>query len=352
MVLLRVVSLLTFIVGGLIPLGIKITCHFEQSKWSIPSGSVSGKIAIVTGANSGLGLETARVLAKEGAQVVMACRSPSKCQSTKEEIQRDYPSANLRTMTLDLSNPDSIKTFSSQFLSSHTRLDLLVNNAAIMATKYSTVQWPGGNIETQFATNHLGPFLLTGLLQPILESTPGARIVNHSSSASDACKRTSTIAEIANASEKDYIAFLDSYACSKRANRFFTWSLNQRLKGGVMAVACHPGWTGTNLQHRATGIKASFMSDTIFKGLSAAMNGAYAQPVNLGVQPQLYAATSSSLGGGEVIGPRFVMFGSPVVETAGVCQLGPSEAAGSCKQTDLDSLWEESERLAGFTYKK
>jgi NAD(P)-dependent dehydrogenase (short-subunit alcohol dehydrogenase family) len=111
-------------------------------------------------------------------------------------------------------------------------------------------------VEKQFATNHLGPFLLTGLLQGVLEATPGARVVNHSSSASDGCARVKDVGAVAQVlSEADYRPFLDSYACSKRANRYFTWSLNQVLAGNVKAVACHPGWTGTNLQHRATGLK-------------------------------------------------------------------------------------------------
>jgi len=252
----RVLSLAAVTISVLLPIAIKVTCHFDQFKWIVPPGSVFGKTAIVTGANSGLGFETARVLAEEGAEVVMACRTLAKCKVAMDYIRRANPKANLKTQLLDLSDPDSVRSFAAEFLASHDRLDLLINNAAIMAPEYSSVQWPGGTVEIQFATNHLGPFLLTGLLKQTLEATSGARVVNHSSSANDFCKRVADIQKVAYVSQVEYDTFSDSYACSKRANRFFTWSLNQRLSG-VLSVACHPGYTNTNLQHRATGLKVS-----------------------------------------------------------------------------------------------
>eukprot|EP00588_Corethron_pennatum_P004855 CAMPEP_0194284324 /NCGR_PEP_ID=MMETSP0169-20130528/27333_1 /TAXON_ID=218684 /ORGANISM="Corethron pennatum, Strain L29A3" /LENGTH=356 /DNA_ID=CAMNT_0039030109 /DNA_START=98 /DNA_END=1168 /DNA_ORIENTATION=- len=351
----RVMSLavgaISLIFGVLVPIAVKLTCQVDQFKWVVPPGSISGKTVIVTGANSGLGFETARVLAKEGAVVVMACRSVAKCKAAMDDIRREDAKANLKAQLLDLSDPNSVRSFAAEFLASHDRLDLLINNAAIMATAYSSVRWPGGTVEKQFATNHLGPFLLTGLLQQVLEATSGARVVNHSSSASDFCKRVGDVHKIAHVSQAEYYAFSDVYACSKRANRYFTWSLNQRLKK-VLSVACHPGWTGTNLQHRATGAKAPFMSDTLLEFLAAAANAAYSQTPKLGAQPQLYAATESPLEGGEVVGPRFFMIGTPVVETSEFCQLGSHPSAGRCSQGDLDTLWAESERLAGFIYNK
>jgi len=340
-----------FTFGVLIPIFVKLICQIDQFKWALPPGSVLGKTVIVTGANSGLGFETARVLAKEGAEVVMACRSAAKCKIAMEDIRREDAKANLKAQLLDLSDPDSVRSFAAEFLASHGRLDLLINNAAIMATVYSTVLWPGGAVEKQFATNHLGPFLLTGLLQNLLEATPDARVVNHSSSANAFCKRVGNVHKIAHVSQAEYSPMWDVYACSKRANRYFTWSLNQRLSG-VLSVACHPGWTGTNLQHRATALQAPFMSDKVHKLFSMATNAAYSQPPKLGAQPQLYAATHSPLEGGVVVGPRFLMIGTPVLETTKFCQLAPGPSAGRCEQGDLDTLWAESERLTGFTYNK
>jgi len=164
------------------------------------------------------------------------------------------------------------------------------------ATPFDTANWPGGTVERQFATNHLGPFLLTGLLQKVLESTPGARVINHSSSASDMTKRVSNVHEVADITKDAYNAW-DSYASTKRANRYFTWSLNQRLSKdkGLFAVACHPGWTGTNLQHRSLGLSwLTFGMEAAYEKLTIVLNNAYSQPVSLGAQPQVFWATVSS----------------------------------------------------------
>jgi len=161
------------------------------------------------------------------------------------------------------------------------------------AIPFDTANWPGGTVERQFATNHLGPFLLTGLLQKVLESTPGARVINHSSSASDMTKRVSNVHEAADITKDAYDAW-DSYASTKRANRYFTWSLNQRLSKdkGLFAVACHPGWTGTNLQHRSLGLAwLTFGMEAVYEKLTMVLNNAYSQPVSLGAQPQVFWAT-------------------------------------------------------------
>jgi NAD(P)-dependent dehydrogenase (short-subunit alcohol dehydrogenase family) len=254
----RAVGAIVFILAIVAPVAVQVICQLDGAKWAVPANSVVGKTVIVTGANSGLGFETARVLAQEGAEVVMACRSAAKCKVAMEEIQQANPKANLKAQLLDLSDADSVRNFAAEFLASHKNLDLLINNAAIMATEYATVQWPGGAVESQFATNHLGPYLLTGLLQKVLESTSGSRVINHSSSASDMTARVKDVHKIAQISSGEYDAFGDQYTSSKRANRYFTWSLNQKLSG-VLSVACHPGWTGTNLQHRATGVKVRYV---------------------------------------------------------------------------------------------
>lgn len=327
------VALIAIVVQGLIQL--------EASKWQMPADAVAGKTAIVTGANSGLGLETSLKLAAGGARVVMACRSASKCQKAVDEIKESVPEAQLFPMNLDLSDLSSVKAFAAEFLKTNQKLHLLINNAAIMAVPFAHVN---GKVESQHATNHLGHFALTGLLKGALEATPGARVINHSSSASDFCGSLHEPHSLAKVSEADYSAWA-AYSCSKRANRYFTWSLNQKLEG-VLAVSCHPGWTGTNLQHRATGI----MDGRLMTIISTVTNALLSQPPSLGAQPQLYAAVEADLAGGELIGPKYVMFGSPVVETADFCQLDLKKETPFCTQDDIDALWAQSEVLSGVTY--
>jgi len=241
-ILCKGAALVTLLLGIVVPAAVQVLAQAELGQWEMPAGAVAGKTAIVTGANSGLGFETARVLAAGGAEVVMGCRREDRCRAAMEEIRRQHPAAKLMMGLLDLADEKSVRRFAEEFLASHDRLHLLINNAAIMATDFATVEWPGGKVENQFATNHLGPFLLTGLLQGVLEATPGARVVNHSSSASDGCARVKDLGAVAQLSKGNYSAFLDSYACSKRANRYFTWSLSKILAGDVKTVACHPGW--------------------------------------------------------------------------------------------------------------
>lgn len=319
---------------------IQVTVQLEGDKWAVPTGAVKGKTAIVTGANSGLGLETSLQLAAGGAKVYMACRNKGRCQEAADGIKKAVPDAKLFPMVLDLSDLSSVKAFAAEFLKTNKQLDLLINNAAIMAVPFARA----GQVELQHATNHLGHFALTGLLKRALEGTEGARVVNHSSSASDMCPSLSLPHSQASMTASTYDAWL-AYACTKRANRYFTWSLNQKLKG-VTSVSCHPGWTGTSLQGKATGV----IDERIIGVLSSVMNGLFAQSNYLGAQPQLYAAVQPGLTGGELVGPRFYMFGSPVLETTAFCQLDPKGTTPFCSQTDLDTLWAQSEALSGVRY--
>ena len=141
-------------------------------------GDQTGRVAIVTGSNSGIGFETARVLAEKGADVVMACRNLAKANPKAEEIRNANPGANIEVMELDLSDLSSVSTFADAFRAKHSRLDLLINNAGIMMPPYGkTAQ----GFETQFGVNHLGHFALTGALLDLVTSTPGSRIVTVSS---------------------------------------------------------------------------------------------------------------------------------------------------------------------------
>ena len=136
-------------------------------------GDQSGRVAIVTGANSGIGFETARVLADKGATVIMACRNLDKANPKVDEIRAAHPDANVEVMELDLSDLDSVRAFAEAFRAKYPRLDLLINNAGIMIPPYGkTAQ----GFETQFGVNHLGHFALTGALLGLLTSTPGSRV--------------------------------------------------------------------------------------------------------------------------------------------------------------------------------
>ncbi|MCD4686598.1 MAG: SDR family NAD(P)-dependent oxidoreductase, partial [Anaerolineae bacterium] len=138
----------------------------------------TGKVAVVTGANSGIGFEAARALAAKGAQVVMACRSLEKGQAARDKISREHPAAQVELLPLDLAGLDSVRRFARELGAKYNRLDVLVNNAGIMMNPYSKT---ADGFESQFGTNHLGHFALTGLLIDLLLKTPGARVVNVSS---------------------------------------------------------------------------------------------------------------------------------------------------------------------------
>ena len=139
---------------------------------------LSGKVAVVTGANSGIGFETPRGLARKGAHVVLASRDEAKGTAAMRELQSELPQASLELMTLDLADLSSVRSFAEAYLSSHDRLDILVNNAGVMAIPYRET---ADGFEMQFGTNHLGHFALTGLLLPVILDTPGARVVTVSS---------------------------------------------------------------------------------------------------------------------------------------------------------------------------
>eukprot|EP00931_Biecheleriopsis_adriatica_P124509 TRINITY_DN99648_c0_g1_i1.p1 TRINITY_DN99648_c0_g1~~TRINITY_DN99648_c0_g1_i1.p1 ORF type:complete len:334 (-),score=46.51 TRINITY_DN99648_c0_g1_i1:65-1066(-) len=330
-----VVSIASIIVVAL-AVGLRLAILREEGVWALPKDSVAGKKAIVTGANTGLGYETALELALAGADVVLACRSMDKCEKSAAAI-RAKGGAMVKAMKLDLSEPNSVKSFASEYIAAHDQLHLLINNAAIMATPYQTTTQ---GLESQFATNHLGHFQLTGLLQGVLKATKGARVINHSSSASDFCPSLDA-GSLSHVAKEEYAPWA-SYGCSKRANRYFTWALNRRLKSsGVTATMCHPGYAATELQGRATGMGA--LAAAVLSNMG---NTLFAQSASMGAQPQLFAAVDTTLTGGELIGPKYFMFGSPVVETSEFCDLGSSK----CEEAHVESLWQLSEKLTGVSY--
>ncbi len=286
----------------------------------------TGKVAVVTGANSGIGFEAARTLAAKGAQVVMACRSLEKGQAALDKISRDHPNAQVELLPLDLASLDSVRAFAGAFLPQYTQLDLLINNAGAMALPDRRETADG--FETQFGVNHLGHFALTGHLFDLILQTPGARIVNVSSSAHRMGK-----VEWDNLNAERKYGRWSAYGLSKLANLLFTYELQRKLTAvgvDVIATAAHPGYTATDLQRYNTGV---------FNILNPIM----AQDAPTGALPTLRAATDPAVVGGEYYGPSGFMEirGHPVQVTSNKASHDAADAA---------RLWTESEKMTGVTY--
>jgi NAD(P)-dependent dehydrogenase (short-subunit alcohol dehydrogenase family) len=298
----------------------------SNKKWTEDDiGDLSGKVAVVTGANSGIGYETARALAEKGADVVMACRSVQKGNEAADKIRALEPRGSVEVMQLNLADLDSVRQFVEAFNAQHDRLDLLINNAGIMMTPYGkTAQ----GFEQQFGVNHLGHFALTGLLFERIKETPGSRVVTVSST----YHRLGKIDfDDLHCEEKAY-GRQTAYGQSKLANLLFTYELQRKMdRAGLdmVAVAAHPGWSETNLQRHA--------------GLFDFMNRFVAQDAAMGALPTLYAATAPDVRGGDYYGPEGFM------ERAGypkkVCSNGRSQ-----DEEVAERLWRVSEDLTGVSY--
>lgn len=308
-----------------------------MKKWTardIPAQT--GKVAIVTGANSGLGLVTARELARAGATVVIACRDTSRGQAARDDILKDCPGADVAVERLDLADLVSVRTFSDN----QTRaIDLLVNNAGVMALPYARTL---DGFEMQFGTNHLGHFALTGLLLP--KMNPGARVVTMSSAFHHIGRMQWD--DLHGRARYDRWA---AYSQSKLANLLFSFGLHRRLQASgrhVSSLAAHPGYAATNLQGRAAQVRGQGM-EALRRGLEGRllqlMNVVIAQPDTMGALPELYAATVPDLASGSYIGPGAwaEMRGHPV-------PVKPSRHARD--EASADRLWRISEQLTGVCY--
>jgi len=289
-----------------------------------------GRIAVITGANSGIGLETASELASAGARVVMACRDTAKGEAAAATIRGNVPGAELEVAQLDLAALDSVRAFAEAY--PHERLDLLINNAGVMASPYTrTVD----GFELQLATNHLGHFALTGLLLDSLRATPGARVVTVSSTA----HKFGHINFDDLQSERSYRRWR-AYGQSKLANLLFAFELDRRLRASsadVLSVAAHPGYSATNLQFAATPSRIERLGSVV-------LNRVYAQSAERGALPTLYAATAD-IPGGSFVGPDGFqeMRGAPTL-------VKPTRAARDPETARR--LWEVSEELTDvhFTF--
>jgi NAD(P)-dependent dehydrogenase (short-subunit alcohol dehydrogenase family) len=288
----------------------------------------SGKLAIVTGANSGLGRVTALELARHGADVVVACRSVDKGEAAAEEIAAVATGPAPHVEKLDLSSLDSVREFAAPY--ADRGVDLLVNNAGIMMTPRETTS---DGFELQLGTNHLGHFALTGLLLNALERSGSARIVTLSSIE----HRGGRIDFDDLQMERDYTP-RDSYQRSKLANAVFAVELDRRLRAAgssTISVFAHPGYSDTNLQ--STGPTG------LMKAVLRIGNQLMAQSPESGALPQLYAATAPGVEGGEYYGPdgRREMRGHPTKVRAKRAAYDPEIG---------ERLWRESEELTGVSY--
>lgn len=294
--------------------------------------SLQGRIALITGANSGLGFETARVLAAKDAHVILACRDLAKAHKAQANILAVTPNAQIECIQLDLASLASVKTVAAHIQQTHQRLDLLFNNAGVMAIpKQESVD----GFEMQFAVNYLAHFALTGLLLPLLLSTPQSRIITLTSMA-----RNGKV-NFADLQGDQHYSPWAIYGQSKTADLLFAFELQQRLAqagASTLSVASHPGYANTNLQ---TVTAASSLLPT-----RIALNyigPLIAQSAYMGALPQLYAATSPEIHGGELVGPASFggMRGFPRVAPAAQKEYDRPVAA---------RLWEVSVQLTGVDY--
>jgi NAD(P)-dependent dehydrogenase (short-subunit alcohol dehydrogenase family) len=285
----------------------------------------SERVAVVTGANSGLGYHVALALAMAGADVLLACRNIAKAESAAASIRKVVPAASVRFMRLDLADLASVEAFANNFRSENDRLDLLVNNAGLMAVDESrTVD----GFETQLGVNHLGHFALTARLLPALLSTPGARIASMSSLA----HRPGRLVMDDLMFDRRRYSRWQAYYQSKLAILLFTAELQRRLAeagAGAIAVAAHPGVARTNLGSQGHGISNGLMR----VGLPICGR------TTSGALPLLRAATDAAVLGGQFYGPRWGVVGPPVLET-------PSRRARNDAFARL--LWRASVELTGL----
>ncbi|MET0926198.1 MAG: oxidoreductase [Solirubrobacterales bacterium] len=302
-----------------------------MSAWSanqIPDQS--GRLAVVTGANSGLGLETARALAAAGATVVITARDRAKGEAARERITAETPDATVEARVLDLAALESVRGFAAGIAADHPRIDMLINNAGVMMPpRGETVD----GFELQFGTNHLGHFALTGLLLEPLAAVGGARVVTVSSLE----HKPGRIHFDDLQSESKYSS-RGAYRQSKFANAVFGLELDRRLRAAgspVISVLAHPGYSATNLQTSGPPFPVS--------ALLRISNALIAQSASKGALPQLYAATAPGVEGGEFIGPDGFM------EARGT----PTEVQPVKRARDEQTarrLWDVSEELTGVRY--
>ncbi len=299
------------------------------AKWTteeIPDQT--GRVAVVTGANTGLGLETARALAGRGAAVTLAVRNLDKGKAAIDDIRGDVPDAELELQELDLASLDSIRDATAEIGRRLGRIDLLINNAGVM---YTPRQQTADGFEMQFGTNHLGHFAWTGLLLEHLLEVEGSRVVTVSSVG----HRIRSRIDFDDLQAERRYNRVAAYGRSKLANLLFTYALQRRLEtanADTVALAAHPGGSDTELGRHMPGSR-----------LLQPLTHLLAQSAAMGALPTLRAATDLAAKGGQYYGPDGFM------ESRG----HPTLVASSDRSHELETqqrLWAASEELTGVTY--
>ncbi len=294
---------------------------------SVPD--LSGRTAVVTGANGGLGLQTTKVLAAKGAHVVMAVRDQEKAQRALEEVHEQAPDASVELVELDLASQASVRRAAEQIRAAHQQVDVLVNNAGLMATPQRQTE---DGFELQLGVNHLGHWTLTALLLPAILAAPRGRVVTVSSMAMWGGRRVRADDPHQRESYDPWVA----YGTSKLANYEFGLGLQRELKRGeaaAISLVAHPGLTHSDLQTRTVREGGVGRSGS-FWALAARYTG---MSLEDGAMPQIRAATDPDASGGDFFGPLFLTRG-PAVRVPQPRR--PSDEV-------LDSLWVFSERETG-----
>ena len=300
-----------------------------SAKWTAADvADQSGRVAIVTGANSGLGYDTAAVLAEKGAQVVLAVRNLDKGNEAADRIKKSSPNAVVSTQELDLTSLDNVRKAADELRAAHPRIDLLINNAGVMYVP--TRETTKDGFEMQFGTNHLGHFALTGQLLDNMLPVEGSRVVTISSVGHRILAR---IHFDDPQLDRKYNR-VEAYGQSKLANLLFTYELQRRLnaKGTpTIALAAHPGLSDTELMRYLP----DFIPDFLWRMAT--------QPAEKGALPTLRAATDPGAQGGQYYGPDGI----------GEVKGNPKVVASSAQSHNEDiqrRLWTMSEELTGVTY--
>lgn len=304
--------------------GAQMTTFGETTTADEAIGSVdlSGKVAVITGSSGGIGLETARTLARAGATVVLANRDAGKSGAAAVHLKASIPAEHIEVGDLDLASLASVRAFAESIAERHPRIDLLINNAGVMAAPLSRT---ADGFELQFGTNHLGHFLLTNLLLPNVIAASPSRIVNLSSSAH---RRGGINWDDPNYRTSDYQPWI-AYGQSKTANILFTLELERRLAGtGTHAFAVHPGVIDTDLGRHLDDQQKVWVDEQITAG------GIYKKSTQQGAATTVLVATSP-----DVLGDAGKYFED--------CALSPNCAEHASGAEDAKRLWAMSEELVG-----
>jgi NAD(P)-dependent dehydrogenase (short-subunit alcohol dehydrogenase family) len=303
--------------------------------WSAADiGDLTGRVALVTGANSGIGYEVAGALAEHGAHVILACRDADKARRARDMLESELDRSSLELLDLDLADLVSVRRAAEDVQATHARLDLLVNNAGVMGTPYRQT---ADGFELQMATNHLGHFALTGLLLDRIVTTERSRVVTVSSHMHRVGRLH--LDDVAGAVPRNSWV---TYGTSKLANLLFSAELSRRLSAAglsTLAVAAHPGWSRSNL----AGSGAALGTSRVRRKLSRAAGRTLGQSAAAGALPVLCAATSPAVQAGMYLGPAhlFGLAGPPRVDRPARRARDERAAAG---------LWLASEELTGVHY--